>query len=80
MRERYRGIRVSVEECLKDTFNSALCIAARGKVEKDEYVFYVKGARDLRGHIYAENYSPEVAAGRAPIVMYMAMCLLTAMN
>ena len=31
----------------------------------------------MRGHIYAENYSPEVAASRAPMVMYMAMCLLT---
>lgn len=58
-------------------FDSALCIAARGKVDADEYVYYVKGARDLRSHIYAENYSPEVAASRAPMVMYMAMCLLT---
>ena len=73
----YRGIQVSVEECLKDTFDSALCIASRGKVNADEYVYYVKGARDLRGHIYAENYSPEIAATRAPMVMYMAMCLLT---
>ena len=73
----YRGITASVEECLKDTFDSALCIAARGKVDVDEYVYYVKGARDLRGHIYAENYSPEVAASRAPMVMYMAMCLMT---
>lgn len=73
----YRGISASIEGCLKDTFDSALCIAARGKVNADEYVYYVKGARDLRGHIYAENYSPEVAASRAPMVMYMAMCLLT---
>ena len=37
----------------------------------------MKGIRDLRGHIYAENYSPEIAATRAPKVMYMAACLLT---
>lgn len=73
----YRGIQISVEDCLKDTFDSALCIAARGKVKADEYQYYVKGARDLRGHIYAESYSPEIAAGRAPVVMYMVMCLLT---
>ena len=32
----------------------------------------------LFGYNYlSENYSPEVAASRAPIVMYMALCLLT---
>lgn len=34
--------------------------------------------RELCGYIYAENYSPEIAAGRATMVMYMVMCLLTA--
>lgn len=33
------------------------------------YPLYVKGIRDLRGHIYAENYSSEIAAGRATMVM-----------
>lgn len=33
--------------------------------------------RELCGYIYAENYSPEIAAGRATMVMYMVMCLLT---
>ena len=60
-----------------DTFDAALCIAARGKFCAQEYPLYVKGIRDLRGHIYAENYSPEVAATKAPLVMYMAACLLT---
>lgn len=72
----YRGIESSTEECLWDTFDTALCIASRGKVNKEEYPLYVKGIRDLRGHIYAENYSPEIAAGRATKVMYMVACLL----
>ncbi len=38
---------------------------------------YVKGIHDLRGYIYAENYSPEIAAIRATKVMYMVTCLLT---
>ena len=58
-------------------FFTALCIASRGKVNKEEYPLYVKGIRNLRGHIYAEDYSPEIAAGRAAKVMYMAVCLLT---
>ena len=73
----YRGIDVTPEECLGDTFEAALCIASRGKTKSDEYPFYVKGIRSLRGHIYAENYTPEIAAIRAAKVMYMASCLLT---
>ena len=73
----YRGIEAMVSDCLMDTFDAALCIAARGKFCAQEYPLYVKGIRDLRGHIYAENYSPEVAATKAPLVMYMAACLLT---
>lgn len=73
----YRGIESGYTDCLWDTFNAALCIAARGKVNKEEYPLYVKGIRDLRGHIYAENYSPEIAAVRAARVMYTAACLLT---
>ncbi len=73
----YRGIDVDYKDCLWDTFDSAFCIASRGKTNSEEYPTYVKGIRDLRGHIYAENYSPEIAAVRAVKVMYMAMCLLT---
>lgn len=55
---------------------SAACIASRGTLSSEEYPLYVQGIRDLRGHIYAENYSPETAVGRAAKVMYMAVCLL----
>lgn len=73
----YRGISASVEECLWDTFHSALCIAARGKFRAEDYPVYVKGTRELRNHIYAENYTPEIAATQAPKVMYLAACLLS---
>ena len=51
----YRGIKVSTTECLWDTFESALCIASRGKMIAEEYPMFVKGIRDLRGHIYVKN-------------------------
>lgn len=73
----YRGLDHGYEVYLKDSFDAALCIAAKGKINPDEYRIYVKGIRDLRGHIYAENYSPEIAALRAPKIMYMIVCLLT---
>ncbi len=73
----YRGITSTPADCLWDTFHTALCIASRGKTGSEEYPLYVKGIRDLRSHIYSENYSPEIAAGRAAKIMYMTMCLLT---
>lgn len=73
----YRGIESSSKDCLRDTFEAALCVASRGKVSKEEYPIYVKGIRELKNHIYAENYTPEIAAGRAAKIMYMAACLLS---
>lgn len=61
---------------MQDTFEAALCIASRGKYNAEEYPLYVAGIRDLRGHIYAENYSPEIAVGRAAKVAYLAVCLM----
>lgn len=48
-------------------------VASRGKVGAKEYPLYVKGIRDLWGHIYAENYSTEIAAVRAVRVMVARM-------
>ena len=72
----YRGNDITVGDAIKDTYMSAACIASRGTLSTEEYPLYVQGIRDLRGHIYAENYSPETAVGRAAKVMYMAACLL----
>lgn len=72
----YRGLTLTAADCLWDTFHAALCIAARGKYRPEEYIFYVKGTRELRGHIYVENYTPEIAAIQATKVMYIAACLI----
>lgn len=72
----YRGNDITVEDAIRDTYMSAACIASRGALFPEEYLLYVQGIRDLRGHIYAENYSPETVVGRAAKVMYMAACLL----
>ncbi len=73
----YRGIALSSDDCLWDTFRAALSISSRGKVNPDEYAVYVKGIRELRNHIYTEKYSPEIAATNGPQIMYMAVCLLS---
>ena len=43
--------------------------------DAEEYPLYVEGIRNLRGHIYSENYSPEMAVTRAVKVAYIAVCL-----
>lgn len=72
----YRGIDVSWKDCLQDTFEASLCIASRGKYNAEEYPLYVEGIRNLRGHIYSENYSPEIAVIRAVKTAYIAVCLM----
>ncbi|MBQ8984123.1 MAG: nucleotidyl transferase AbiEii/AbiGii toxin family protein [Lachnospiraceae bacterium] len=73
----YRGIDIKLEDVLLDTLYSAIAIGARGKVMPEDYPAYVRGSRDVRTHIYAEDFSPEIAAMRAPKIIYMAACLLT---
>ena len=55
---------------------TAAGIASRGKIEKEDYVFYLQGIRDIRNHIYDDDFSAEIASKKAPIVMYLAACLL----
>lgn len=73
----YRGDEITSDDALMDTFKTAMCIAGRGKILPQEYPLYVAGIHDLRGHIYSENYSAEIAAGRAVRIMYMAACIMT---
>ena len=76
----YRGMEIDIREALEDTFCAAACIASRGKIKGEEYHLYLKGVRDLRGHIYADNFTPEIAAVRAAKVMYIVICLITGME
>ena len=73
----YRGIDITAKDALEDTLSSALVIASRGKTGSNEYPRYVGATRSVATHIYAENYSAEIAAYRAANIIYMATCLLT---
>lgn len=72
----YRGMDISVRDALKDTLCAAASIATRGKVRAEDYTMYLKGIHDVRGHIYAETFTAESAAVKAPKIMYMAACLI----
>lgn len=73
----YRGVTITPEDVLKDSIASALVIASRGKIGSEDYPVYVEGIRAASTHIYAENYSPEIASYRAAKLIYMSACLLT---
>ncbi len=72
----YRGLDIEVEEVLRDTYNAALCIASRGQLFPEDFKSYLRGIRSLAGHIYAFDYSAEVASTYAPIIMYLCACIL----
>ena len=76
----YRGGNLSPEDALRDTISSAIAIGARGNLAPKDYPSYVRGARDVRTHIYTETYSPEIAAVRSPGVAYLAACILSDSN
>ena len=40
----------------------------------------LEGARGLGSFIFSETFNPEIAAKRAPIVMYFASCILEGKN
>lgn len=72
----YRGENLTPEDCLADTIDASICIASRGKVRSDDYAQYVRGIRDLRGHIFAEQYSPETAVLTAAKTLCLAASVL----
>lgn len=72
----YRGEPLTEQNCLIDTIKTAQSIASHGKLEGDEYLNLQDGARGLGSFIFSENFNPEVAAKRAPILIYFAACLL----
>lgn len=72
----YRGIDITPEDTLMDTFMTVASIASRGKMEKEDYGSYLQGIRDIRNHIYYEDSSVEIASKKASIIMYLTACLL----
>ena len=73
----YRGIDVSVEDCLKDTIDSCICIMGRGSVRSEEYQHFSRGIGAIQGHIFDGRINGENAGAYASEVMYLATCILT---
>ena len=76
----YRGICSSPGNVLEDTLRGALCIASRGKYNREDYAYYRDGIMCIRNHIIGEKFSCEVAGKYAGRVMYLASALLVGLD
>lgn len=76
----FRNLSIDVNECLLDTYNAALTILLRGENNEQDYPNYLEGMRRLRGHVYGEIFSSEIARLHAPKVMLLAACLYKDIN
>ncbi len=72
----YRGNRCSIEDCLKDTIETAACVVSRGLIDQEDYRLLSVGIKSLSTHVYGENFNGETAAVNACQVMYLAACIL----
>ena len=71
----YRNESISVDDVLKDTIESSVCIASRGQYGED-YNLYLDAIKGLSQHIFDFNFTGEMAVLRACKVMYIASCVL----
>ena len=47
------------------------------KIDKDDYVEYLKGIKSLKNHILLSGYNTDEATWKACKVLYLSSCLLT---
>lgn len=73
---RYRGLDISPEDCLKDTFFAALSIYSRGKFNKEDYENYLFGIRGFGGYLINIKFNAETAFRQAAKVMHLSSCIL----
>ena len=73
----YRGIEaLTPKDILKDVFETALLIGARGKREPEHYRELDSGRASLSSHILGFNYKQTTFFSDAAKVAYLAACLL----
>ena len=71
----YRGKNISVEDVLKDSFETAACIAGRGMIGT-AYPKLLLGIKALKTYIFDDHFRAEKSLGKACKVMYLAASIL----
>ncbi len=70
---KYRGIEVTPEDCLTDTFKATLSILSKGSLYPLDYPNLIKGIRKIQNHIFGFSFNGEVAYKfAAPVLLFVA--------
>ena len=76
----YRNLNITYKESLLDTFNSALSILSRGKINHNEYLYLLEGIRKIKNHIFGYDFNAENAIHFAADVMLISSGILSNIN
>lgn len=76
----YRELDKTPQDCLIDSFNSALSILSLGKFDKDDYQNYISGFKKIIGHILGKRLNPNNASFDAAKIMFLSACIIKGIN
>jgi hypothetical protein len=73
----YRGLDISYEDALLDTFKSSLSILSRGKIYPTNYSNFLDGIKKIRNHIFSQPFTAEIAVNYAADVLLLTAGVLS---
>ena len=67
----YRGLTLSIEDCLLDSFNASLCIMSKGNIYKDDFELYIRGIKNISNFIINTKWNGETSYIQAAKIMLL---------
>lgn len=77
---KYRNLNITPNECLMDSFNSALSLLSFGKFYKDDYQQLLEGINRIKTHIVGNKLSMHYIPAFASKIMLLSACLIKDIN
>lgn len=77
---KYRGLEISIKDCLMDTFKAAASIMCRGKIDSEAYKDYLEGIKGLGNFLVNTRFNAETAYIPAAKVMYLSACVIKGLS
>ncbi len=70
---KYRGINITPDDCLKDTFKVTLCLLSRGSISPEDYRYMIAGIGKIQNHVFGFGFNGEAAYRfAAPVLLFVA--------
>lgn len=76
----YRNLNISIDEVLKDTYETALCLSTRGILGSGNFEELSSGIKRITLFIYSENYQIEKAIVHVSRIAYLAGLIQSGKN